>query len=58
MMKELYEKVVKVRRLSDRMMIVVLAFENDVLRLIYGYAPLSGRRFEEKQSFNDELKRE
>ena len=27
-----------------------------MLRLIYGYAPQSGRRFEEKQSFYDELK--
>ena len=32
--------------------------EEDVLRLICGYAPQSGRSFEEKQSFYDELKGE
>ena len=37
---------------------VVLVFEEDVLRLICGYAPQNGRQFEEKQSFCDELKGE
>ena len=44
-------KVEVVRRVSDRMMAVVLVFEKDVLRLICGY----GRRFEEKQSVYDKL---
>ena len=48
--------VLDVRRVSDRVMTVVVAFEEDVLRLIYGYASQSGRSFEEKQSFCDELK--
>ena len=52
---ELCEMVVEVRRVSDRVMSVVV-FEEDVLRLICGYAPQSGRSFEEKQSFYDELK--
>ena len=38
------------------MMTVVLAFEEDVLRVIWGYAPQSVRSLEEKQSFHDELK--
>ena len=37
-------------------MTVVAAFEEDVLRLICGYAPQSGRSLGEKQSFYDELK--
>ena len=52
MKEELFEKVLEVRRVSDRLMTVVV-FEEDVLRLICGYAPQS---FEEKQSFYDELK--
>ena len=47
-------KVEVVRRVSDRMMAVVLVFEKDVLRLNCGY----GRSFEEKQSVYDELKGE
>ena len=46
---ELCEKVVEVRRVCDRVMTVV--FEEDVLRLICGYAPHSGRSLEEKQPF-------
>ena len=51
------EKVVEVIRVSDRAMTVVV-FEEDVLRLICGYAPQSGRSLEEKQSFYDKLKGE
>ena len=40
---EMYEKVVEVRRASDRVMTVV-DFEEDVLRLICGHAPQSGRK--------------
>ena len=39
-------------------MIIVMFFEEDVLRLICGYDPQSGRSFEEKQSFYDGLKYE
>ena len=46
---ELCRKVVEVRRVSDIVMSVVV-FEEDVLRLICGYAPQSGS-LEEKQSF-------
>ena len=54
---ELCEKALEVRGASDRVMTVVV-FDEDVLRLICGYALLSGRSFEEKQSFYDELKYE
>ena len=51
---ELYEKVVEVRRVSDRVMTVVV-FEENVQRLICGYAPQSGS-LEDKHSFYDGLK--
>ena len=44
---ELCKKVVEVRRLTDRVMTLVVVFEEDVLRLICGYAPQSGRSLEE-----------
>ena len=34
----------------------VVVFEENILRLIYGYAPQSGCRFEENKSLYDELK--
>ena len=52
------EKVVEVRMVCNRVMTVVIFFEEDVLRLICGYAPQGGRHLEEKQSFCDELKGE
>ena len=52
MVKEvLCENVVEVRRVSDRVMTIVIVFYEDLLRLICGYAPQSGRSLEEKQSF-------
>ena len=51
---ELCEKVVDARRVSDSD--DCCFFEEDVLRLICGYDPQSGRSLEEKQSFYDELK--
>ena len=50
--------MVEVRRVSDRATNVVVVSEEDVLRSICGYAPQSGRNFEEKQSFYDEFKSE
>ena len=52
---DLCEKVVEVILVSDSVMTLVV-FEENVLRLICGYAPLSGRRFCGKNSFYDELK--
>ena len=47
MKEELCEKVVEVRRVSGRVMTVVVVFEEDVLRFICGYAPQSGQSLEE-----------
>ena len=44
---ELYEGVVEVRRENDRVMAVVLAFKEDGLMLVCGYALQSGRNLEE-----------
>ena len=44
---ELCEKLVQVIRLNDRMMTLVV-LEQDVLRLIRGYALQSGKRLEEQ----------
>ena len=46
---ELCEKVVEVRRASDRVMTVVV-FKEDVLRMICGYAPKC-KRFGRKSVF-------
>ena len=51
---ELCEQVVEVGMVSDGV-ITLVVFEEDVLRLIHGYAPYSGRSMEEKQSSYDEL---
>ena len=48
---ELCRKVVEVRRVSDRVMSVIVVFEGEVLRLICGYAMQSGISLDEKQSF-------
>ena len=39
--------MVEVRRISDRVFIAIVVFEEDVLRLICGYALQSGRSLEE-----------
>ena len=54
--KELCEKVLEVKRVSDRAVTAVVVSEEEVVRLICRYAPQSGRSLEEKQSFYDELK--
>ena len=52
-MEGLWEMVVEVTRLSDRVMVAVLDFEKEVFRLVCVYAMQSGRSLEEKQSFYD-----
>ena len=52
---ELCEKVVDVWRKSDRLMVVVLAFRKQVIRVISAYGPQAGRPLEEKHRFFDEL---
>ena len=41
--KELCKKVIEVRRKSDRVMTMVLAFVEEVMRVICAYAPQVGR---------------
>ena len=48
LMEKLREKVVEVRRVSDRMMAVVLVFEKDALKLILVHASQSGGCLERK----------
>ena len=52
---ELCKKLVDVRRKSDRVMIVVLAFGEQVIRVIPAYGPQAKRPLEEKHRFYDEL---
>jgi len=47
--------VVEVRRKSDRVMAVVLIFEEVVVRVICAYGPQSGRSEEEKDVFYDKM---
>ena len=51
---ELCEKVVEVRRKSDRVMAMVLVFEGEVIRVICAYAPQVERsEWEKDQFYND-----
>ena len=52
---ELCEKVVDVRRKSDRVMVVVLASGKQVIRVISANGPQVGMPLEEKRRFYDEL---
>ena len=51
MEKELCEKVVEVRRRSDRVMMVVFVLEEEVLRIIYVYAHRVAERLQKKSIF-------
>ena len=42
-------------RKSDRVMTVVMAFEEEVVRILCAYGPQSGRTSAEKERFYDEL---
>ena len=44
---ELYDKVVEVRRVNDRVMSLVIVLELKVLRVVCAYAPQSGKSMEE-----------
>ena len=53
---ELCEKVVDVRRKSDRVIVwLVLAFGKQVIRVISAFGPKAGTPLEEKHRFHDEL---
>ena len=48
---ELYDKVVEVRRVNDRMMSLAIVVEREVVRVVSTYAPHSGKSMEEKDFF-------
>ena len=52
------EKVVEMQRKSDRVMTVVMALEEEVVRIICVYGRQSGRMDAEKERFNDDLRSE
>ena len=58
LVKKLCEKVMEVRRKSDRVMTVVMALEEEVVRIICVYGPQSGRTGAEKECFYDDLRSE
>ena len=55
LMKEELCEVVEVRRKSDRVMKVVMALEEEVVRIICVYGPQSGRTGAEKERLSDNL---
>ena len=52
------EKVVEVRRKSDRMMAMVLVIEEKVIRVICAHAPQLGRSQCEKDQLYNDMARE
>ena len=55
---ELCEKVVEVRRRCDRVMAIGLVFEEEMVRVICAYAPLTEKPEAEKERFYQEMARE
>ena len=58
MNEELCEKVVEVKRVSDKVMAVVLVFEEDLLRLFYLYVPQLMEIWKKNSLFCNEVKGE
>ena len=52
---ELCKKAVEIRRKSDRGMTIVLAFEEEVIRVICAYAPQIGRSECDKDQFYSDM---
>ena len=50
------QKVVEVRRRSDRVMMVVMVLEEEELRIMCVYSPQSGRTHAEKEHFYDKMR--
>ena len=55
MKEELCEKVVEVRRKNDRVMAMVLDFEEEVIRDICAYPPQVGKSECEKDQFYNDM---
>ena len=45
---ELYDKVIDVRRVDDRVMSLVIVLEEEVVRVVWACAPQSGKSMEER----------
>ena len=58
MKEELSEKVVEVRRKSDKVMTVMMALKEEVVRIICVYGLQSGRTGAEKERFYDDFRSE
>ena len=50
--------VVKINRISARVMVVVIIFGKKVIRIVCAYAPQCGRSMSEKEKFYEEIARE
>ena len=48
---EMYDKVVEVRRVNDRVISLTIVFYVEVVRVVWAYAPQSGKSMEEKDFF-------
>ena len=55
---ELYNKVIEVRRVHDRVMSLAIVLEGDVVRVVCAYAPQSRKSMKEKQNVYEDLSRE
>ena len=55
---EVTKRVVDVRRVSDRIIVVDIVIEAEIISIVSVYAPQSGRSAEEKDRFYEDLDRE
>ena len=56
---ELYDKVVEVRRVNDRVMSLAIVLEEEgVVRVEWAYSPQGGKSMEEKDFFYEDLSKE
>ena len=52
---ELYDKVVEIRRVKDRVMSLAIVYGQEMVRVVWTYAPKSGKSMEEKEFFYEDL---
>ena len=57
LVKKLCDQVIEVRRVNDRVMSLAIVFE-EVLRVVWAYAPQSGKLMEEREFFYEDLSAE
>ena len=55
--KDLCMNVVKINRISDRVMVVVIIFGKKVIKIVCAYAPQCGRSMSEKGKSYEEMAR-